>query len=144
MSTVTASSYRSSSYLPANAYDGKDSTYWLSKGTSGEWIQVNFAQTRNVYAVDLYGISSLLNQINGGTLSFSDGTKVSVGSVTSTGTLVKFTARKTVRSSSSPLWLVDSTDIDVLTLRYFPRAGLHQVHHHLHKSSRVLCRSDRD
>lgn len=129
-STVTASSYRSASYAPAYAFDGNDSTYWLSKGTTGEWIQINFAQTTKLYAVDLYSISSLLNRIYGGTLSFSDGTQVSVGSVSTTGTLVKFTARKTVGYQSFVLSTPNEADGRSNRIGSSSRSLLQTLWHH--------------
>jgi hypothetical protein len=81
---------------PANAIKGcvDGRREWTAKGTVGEWIRLDWAQApRRVHKIVLYDLASPRDQVVCGTLSFSDGSSISVGKLQNdgqAGTIVAF------------------------------------------------------
>ena len=81
---------------PANAIKGcvDGRREWTAKGTVGEWIRLDWAPAaRTVHKVVLYDLASRRDQVVSGTLSFSDGSSISVGKLQNdgqAGTVVTF------------------------------------------------------
>ncbi len=72
---------------------------WTATGTAGQWIRLDWAAPQTIHKVLLYDIASMKDQVLAGTLSFSDGSSVSVGRLQNdgqAGTLVTFPS-KTIR-----------------------------------------------
>ena len=88
-----------SSGVPAGANKGwvDGLREWTAKGTVGEWIRLDWAQgAKTVHKVVLYDLASHRDQVNAGTLSFSDGSAVPVGKLQNdgqAGTVVTFPAK---------------------------------------------------
>jgi LmbE family N-acetylglucosaminyl deacetylase len=104
--TVTSSSQNTSTgQLATKAVDGVADGYpgdyareWAtSGGRAGSWIQLTWSSPRTLDHVVLYDRPNTDDQATGGTLTFSDGTTVSVPALnnTTTPTTVTFTPRAT-------------------------------------------------
>ncbi|HEY4430815.1 MAG TPA: discoidin domain-containing protein [Paenibacillus sp.] len=79
---VTSSSQYSSAYAKELAVDNmirvKDYGEWSSAGEENPWIQLNWPSAKSISQIVLYDRPNLLDNVNGGTLSFSDGSKLKV------------------------------------------------------------------
>jgi hypothetical protein len=79
---VTSSSQYSSAYAKELAVDNmirvKDYGEWSSAGEKNPWIQLNWPSAKSISQIVLYDRPNLLDNVNGGTLSFSDGSKLKV------------------------------------------------------------------
>ena len=104
--TVTASSQNTSTgQLAIKAVDGVIDGYpgdytkeWATLGQkAGAWLNLAFAKAYTVDHIVLYDRRNTDDQILAATLTFSDGTVVSVGALNNTGaaTTISFTARST-------------------------------------------------
>lgn len=95
LATVTASSFYSSGFLPQAAVDGNLATDWASLGQTNPWIQLNFNTPKTVSKVRLADRPTPNEAVNGGTLTFSDGSSVTVSGVPDNGTflVVDFASR---------------------------------------------------
>ena len=70
---------------------------WLALGTVGEWIKLNWSSPQTVGKVVLYDLSSMRDQVLGGTLSFSDGSSLHIGILQNdgqAGTVLTFPPRE--------------------------------------------------
>jgi LmbE family N-acetylglucosaminyl deacetylase len=117
------------------AIDGyKDSASgheWITSGQrTGAWIQLNWPSARNINQVRLYDRPSSTQRVTGGTLSFSSGANVSVGSLPNDGAAltVSFSARNvswvrlTVSSVSSTTTNVGLSEFEVFDTNVRPTA----------------------
>ena len=80
----------------AQGYPTDSSKEWATAGgKSGSWIQLNWSGPQSMSKVVLYDRPNTSDQITGGTLTFSDGSSVAVGSLNNSGTAttVSFPAR---------------------------------------------------
>jgi predicted alpha-1,2-mannosidase len=86
--TVSASSEFNDDYRAEHVIDGITGQWavgeWASRGEQNPWIQLNWAEPIQADEVVLYD-RSIPEDVNGGTLSFSDGTTVSVSGVPAGG-----------------------------------------------------------
>ncbi|KAA6348207.1 hypothetical protein EZS27_004346 [termite gut metagenome] len=105
---VTASSEVSDAYRGANICDGligiENKGEWASKSTVNSWGGINFPrikleweQTRSINRIILYDRASLKSHTGGGTLRFSDGSKVLVHAIPDNGSakVMDFPAKET-------------------------------------------------
>lgn len=88
--TVTASSEYSSQYAKTNAVDGvigvQMNGEWATAGQkAGAWIQLTWSNTKVINKVNLFDRPNPSDQVTGGTLSFSDGSSITVGSLDNGG-----------------------------------------------------------
>jgi hypothetical protein len=98
--TLTASSEYSSQYSKDKAVDGiigsQTSGEWATAGQkAGAWIQLNWGSAKVMNKVCLSDRANASDQVTAGTLSFSDGSTVPVGSLDNAGAVkeVIFTPR---------------------------------------------------
>ena len=97
--TVSVSSQYSSAYSGPKAVDGiigqLDNGEWASLGEMNPWIQLTWAGPQTVDRVRLYDRPNTTDWANGGTLTFSDGSSVTVpaGSLPNNGALYESTVR---------------------------------------------------
>jgi hypothetical protein len=81
-----------------DGYPGDYTKEWATKsGRAGSWAQLAWAGPVTVNRVVLYDRPNTSDRVTGGTLTFSDGSTVSVPSLTNNGAAVtvSFTARAT-------------------------------------------------
>ncbi|WP_169580969.1 MULTISPECIES: discoidin domain-containing protein [Microbacterium] len=87
--TVTASSQFNATYVPAKATDGiigqNITGEWASLGQVNPWIQLDWSSSQAVDRVVLFDRVNATDDINGGTLTFSDGTSVAVTGIDPAG-----------------------------------------------------------
>ena len=88
-STVTVSSQYNASYAGTKAVDGvigvSGSGEWASLGELTPWIQLSWGSSQTINDIKLYDRSNLTDSIISGTLSFSDGSSITVGSLNNAG-----------------------------------------------------------
>jgi hypothetical protein len=89
--TVTASSqYNSTSYAAVNVIDGIIGQWgtgeWSSNGEANPWIQLNWTSSQIVNKIVLYDRPDSSDWSQGGTLTFSDGSSVTVIGIPNNGT----------------------------------------------------------
>jgi len=82
--TVTASS-ASSSGPASNAIDGNMDTEWVSNGETNPWIQLNWTVPQVINKLAFYDRSSPTDWAQGGTLTFSDGSSMSISGIPNNG-----------------------------------------------------------
>ncbi|KAI5481074.1 Carbohydrate-Binding Module Family 1 protein, cellulose binding protein [Pseudohyphozyma bogoriensis] len=98
LGTATASSYNDPQ-TPAHAIDGIAEGYpadytkeWSSNDeTVGAWITISWPRMYSIDSVVLYDRPNLNDWITGGTLTFSDGSQVTTGSLANNGAATTFT-----------------------------------------------------
>ena len=100
---------------------------WASNGQGvGAWLLLNWNYTVNVAEAILYDRPNSNDQVTGGTLSFSDGSSVTVGSLNNDGsaTTVKFAARN-VTSAKFTVTSVSSTtgNVGLSEIQLYGAAG---------------------
>ena len=83
--TSTASSTFSSSYSPSKAIDGNGSTEWASAGEINPWLQLNWSTPQNIGGIVINDRANSSDWSQGGTLTFSDGSSISVSSIPNNG-----------------------------------------------------------
>jgi len=88
--TVTASSVFSTQYAAANAVDGVSGQWgtgeWASSHELNPWLRLDWTTPQVVDRVTFYDRSNLTDWAPGGTLTFSDGSTVSVSGIPNNGT----------------------------------------------------------
>jgi LmbE family N-acetylglucosaminyl deacetylase len=104
-STATASSQSSTTQGANKAIDTfKDSSAgheWISNNQkSGAWIQLTWPTAKTINQVRLYDRPNTLQNVTGGTLTFSTGASVSVGALPTSGTVLNVAV-----SSRSVTWV---------------------------------------
>jgi len=124
LATATTSSQNTSTgQLASSAIDGVISGYpdddtaeWATvSGGVGSWLLLTWAESHTIDHVVLYDRPNLDDQITSGTLTFSDGTSVSFGSLPNDGTTgltVSFPA-KTTTSLTMTVTGVSSTTLNI-------------------------------
>jgi hypothetical protein len=71
----------------ADGYPGDVTREWATNGQgAGAWIQLNWSAKTPVKQIILYDRPNSNDQVTGGTLTFSDGSKVTVGALPNDGT----------------------------------------------------------
>lgn len=87
-------------YTAQNAIDGDVQTEWIST-ERGPWIQINFPRRVNISTIKLYDRADADNDINdirGGTLTFSNGSSINVGPLNPGGgeTVIPFQEKRNI------------------------------------------------
>ena len=96
---ATASSEFDAGYPAAKVHDGvigqKDSGDWASRGEREPWVQLDFAEPVRTDRIAIYDRPGTQDDINGGELTFSDGSSVSVTGIPADGSakIVEFPLR---------------------------------------------------
>lgn len=96
---ITASSYYNSDWLPSNVADGiigvANYGEWCSNAEQNPWIQLNWEKTKFLNTVVLYDRPGNDNA-NSGTLTFSDGSSISVTGIPTDGSAktITFSTKK--------------------------------------------------
>ena len=84
-----------SKYGPAKAMDGiigkTDEGEWASAGDSKPWIRLSWSSNQRIDKICLYDRPNGVDDANGGTLSFSDGSTVAVTGIPKDGTIREVT-----------------------------------------------------
>ncbi len=90
---VTASSYYDAAYSPDKVFDGiiGQSGEWASKGEQNPWIQVNWTTNQTINKVIFHDRPNLADYAPGGTLTFSDGSTVTVSGIPNNGSAYSVT-----------------------------------------------------
>lgn len=83
--TATASSVYDSRYPAGNAIDGDGTTEWVSKGELNPWIQLNWSTPQTIGSITLSDRSNSTDWAPGGTLTFSDGSTVTINGIPNDG-----------------------------------------------------------
>ncbi|MDO9269543.1 MAG: PIG-L family deacetylase [Methylobacter sp.] len=108
LATVTASSQNISTNQQAikavdgvvDGYPGDYTREWATiNGLAGSWIQLNWSTAYQVNQVILYDRPNLNDQITSATLTFSDGSTVTVGALSNAGTEVAINFASVVTTS---------------------------------------------
>ncbi|UVI29375.1 DUF7402 domain-containing protein [Paenibacillus spongiae] len=92
--TVTASSFYNASYTPNKVFDGIGQAVngeWASKGEQNPWIQVNWTTNQTINKIVFYDRPNLADWAPGGTLTFSDGSTVTVSGIPNDGSAYSVT-----------------------------------------------------
>lgn len=99
--TATASSQFSATYgvgkANDNLYNFYENSEWASNGEANPWIRADWIKPVSLSSVVLYDRSNLTDNVNGGTLTFSDGSTVAITGIPKDGSAltVNFSARLT-------------------------------------------------
>lgn len=97
--TATVSSQFSATYAASKANDNlytyNENSEWASNGETNPWIRADWIKPVSLSSIVLYDRSNLTDNVNGGTLTFSDGSTVAVTGIPKDGSAltVNFTAR---------------------------------------------------
>ncbi|SFJ57954.1 F5/8 type C domain-containing protein [Paenibacillus sp. UNC496MF] len=87
--TATASSAFSSNYAASKAIDGitgvHDSGEWASQGELNPWLQLDWSSSQTVNKITFFDRTNNLDWAPGGTLTFSDGSSLSVTGIPNNG-----------------------------------------------------------
>jgi LmbE family N-acetylglucosaminyl deacetylase len=133
--TVTASSQNTStSQLATNAVDGIIDGYpgdytkeWATVGGgAGSWLNLAWSGPQTINEVVLYDRPNLNDQITGGTLTFSDGSTVTVPSLNNGGTATTITfPAKTTTSLKLTITTVSATtqNIGLAEIQVYPASA---------------------
>ena len=123
LATVTASSENpADGQLAVNAVDGVIDGYpgdytreWATNGEgAGAWINLAWSSPKTLTSISLYDRPNLNDQITGGTLSFSDGSTLPVGTLPNDGAALTLNfAAKTVISLRLTVTSVSATTLNV-------------------------------
>ncbi|NOU88378.1 carbohydrate-binding protein, partial [Paenibacillus sp. LMG 31460] len=90
--TVTASTYYSADFTPNKAFDGITvSSEWASKGEQNPWIQVNWTTNQTFNKIIFYDRPNTGDWAPGGTLTFSDGSTLTVSGIPNNGSAYSVT-----------------------------------------------------
>lgn len=116
--TVTSSTYyeNNDSYAPGKVMDGiigmQDDGEWASNGEKNPWIQLTWPEANTIGKVVLYDRINLLDNANGGNLTFSDGSSMSITGIPADGSPLVITF-----PSKSVIWvkfeLTEGTGVNV-------------------------------
>ena len=86
---VTQSSQFSAAYSGSKAVDGTIGQHtvgeWASLGELTPWIQLTWGSSQTINNIKLYDRPNLTDGINAGTLTFSDGSSIAVGTLNNAG-----------------------------------------------------------
>jgi hypothetical protein len=86
---VTASSEYSEAFAAENVVDGTAGIHedgeWASKGERNPWIQITWSGSQTINRVVLYDRANPTDDAIGGTLSFSDGSRIDVTGIPADG-----------------------------------------------------------
>jgi hypothetical protein len=84
-------------YAATNAVDNSTSTEWASNSENNPWIQLDWSSSQTINQITLNDRSNTSDWTQGGTLTFSDGSSVTVTGIPNDGTAKSVTfANKTV------------------------------------------------
>jgi hypothetical protein len=86
MASASASSIFSGSFMPGNATDGNGATEWASHGELNPWIALDWSSNQLINKITFYDRSNSTDWAPGGTLTFSDGSSVTVTGIPNNGT----------------------------------------------------------
>jgi len=109
--TATASSSYSGSYAAANVNDGSTATEWASSGQANPWVTLTWSSPVTSDSMTFFDRSNTSDFVQGGVLTFSDGSTVNVSGIDNAGaaTKINFAARtftsvkfQTTTSGSNP------------------------------------------
>ncbi|UVI29373.1 DUF7402 domain-containing protein [Paenibacillus spongiae] len=92
--TVTASSYYNASFTPNKVFDGIGQAVngeWASKGEQNPWIQVNWTANQTFNKIVFYDRPNSADWAPGGTLTFSDGSTLTVSGIPNDGSAYSVT-----------------------------------------------------
>ncbi|PEZ02505.1 hypothetical protein CN326_20000 [Bacillus sp. AFS018417] len=92
--TVTASSYYNASYTPDKVFDGIGQAVngdWASKGEQNPWIQVNWTTNQTINKIIFNDRPNPADWAPGGTLTFSDGSTLTVSGIPNDGSAYSVT-----------------------------------------------------
>ncbi|USK36683.1 carbohydrate-binding protein (plasmid) [Bacillus sp. F19] len=92
--TVTSSSSFNASYTPDKVFDGIGQAVngeWASKGEQNPWIQVNWTTNQTFNKIIFYDRPNLADWASGGTLTFSDGSTLTVSGIPNDGSAYSVT-----------------------------------------------------
>ncbi|MDI4643692.1 DUF7402 domain-containing protein [Cohnella hashimotonis] len=81
----SSSEYDNWLYTKRNAVDGPPGKEWASNGELNPWIRLDWATPKQINKIVLRDRFNLTDAINGGTLSFSDGTTIPVTNIPNDG-----------------------------------------------------------
>jgi hypothetical protein len=101
LATVSVSSQYNSNFAGIKAIDGiigiHETGEWASLGEINPWIQLNWAVSRTINKIRIYDRPNTTDAANGGTLSFSDTSTITVSGIPNDGSMKEITfADKTV------------------------------------------------
>jgi hypothetical protein len=124
LATVTASSQNTSTgQTAAKAIDGYTDGYpsgtssheWATVGEkTGAWIQLTWPTAQNVKKIVLYDRPNTNDQITAGTITFSDGSSISIGSLNNGGSAKQYTfTTKKITSLKLTVTRVSSTSANI-------------------------------
>jgi len=82
---ATASSTFNGSYPASNAIDGNVGTEWASAGEINPWLQLNWTTPQNIGGIVINDRANASDWSQGGTLTFSDGSSMSVSGIPNNG-----------------------------------------------------------
>ncbi|USK36718.1 carbohydrate-binding protein (plasmid) [Bacillus sp. F19] len=91
---VTASSIYNASFTPDKVFDGIGQAVngeWASKGEKNPWIQVNWTTNQTFNKIIFYDRPNLVDWATGGTLTFSDGSTLTVSGIPNDGSAYSVT-----------------------------------------------------
>ena len=152
--TVTASTENSANgQLAVKAVDGVIDGFpgdytreWATNGQGvGAWINLAWSSPKTLTSVSLYDRPNLDDQITGGTLSFSDGSTVPVGTLPNNGSALTLNfAAKTVTSLRLTVNSVSATtgNVGLAELQAFAVNSLTLATTGLHDATRGVAYSD--
>ncbi|MFC5449957.1 DUF7402 domain-containing protein [Paenibacillus aestuarii] len=93
--TVTASTYYDYRYTPDKVFDGvigkSGDGEWASKGEQNPWIQLNWTTNQTISKIVFYDRPNTVDWARGGTLSFSDGSTLTVSGIPNDGSAYSVT-----------------------------------------------------
>ncbi|WP_314587989.1 cohesin domain-containing protein [Paenibacillus terrigena] len=93
--TVTASSSFNANYSPEKVVDSiigqSDKGEWASRGELNPWIQLNWATSQTFNKITFYDRPNLVDWAPGGTLTFSDGSTLTVSGIPNDGSAYSVT-----------------------------------------------------
>ncbi|UVI33566.1 DUF7402 domain-containing protein [Paenibacillus spongiae] len=94
--TATASSYYNANTSPDKVLDGNPGSEWASKGEQNPWIQVDWTTNQTINKITFYDRPNTVDWATGGTLTFSDGSTLTVSGIPNDGSAysVHFPTRK--------------------------------------------------
>ncbi|MFC5402546.1 DUF7402 domain-containing protein [Cohnella soli] len=86
---ASASSQSSANYAPSKVADGiigiQDTGEWASNGETNPWIKLTWASSQAIGKIVLYDRNNSVDNVNGGMLTFSDGSSINVTNIPQDG-----------------------------------------------------------
>lgn len=98
-----------------DGHPGDSTKEWATEsGGAGSWLKLTWPSMQTADKIVLYDRPNLDDQINGGTLDFSDGSSVPVGSLHNNGLAMVFTfSAKTITSVRLNITVVSGTTLNI-------------------------------